>query len=124
MGFANPYKLAAALALLPAAFAQGPAILAVAQPQKVPAKHNADVTAKIAVSIAAGYHVNSNAPHEGYLIPLRLTWIAAPLTVETVTFPKARDEKYSFSEEPLSVFTGDFAITTKFKVPADALSGP
>jgi hypothetical protein len=96
----------------------------VAQPQKVSAKRNADVTAKIDVSIAAGYHVNSNAPHEAYLIPLRLTWIAAPLTVETVIFPKARDEKYSFSEEPLSVFTGNFEIATKFKVPADALNGP
>jgi hypothetical protein len=124
MGFVNSCKLVAFLTLLPAALAQSPAILTVAQPQKVAAKRNTDVTAKIDVSIAAGYHVNSNAPHEAYLIPLRLTWIAAPLSVETVTFPKARDEKYSFSEEPLSVFTGNFEIATKFKVPADALSGP
>jgi thioredoxin:protein disulfide reductase len=124
MGFVNSCKLAAVLALVPAAFAQAPVILVVAQPQKVAAKRNGDVTAKIDVSIAAGYHVNSNAPHEAYLIPLRLTWTPAPLTVETVTFPKARDEKYSFSDEPLSVFTGNFEIATKFKVPADALSGP
>ena len=124
MGFVNSCKLAAILWLLPAAFAQSPTILTVAQPQKVAAKRNTDVTAKIDVSIAAGYHVNSNAPHEAYLIPLRLTWTPAPLTVETVTFPKARDEKYAFSEEPLSVFTGNFEIATKFKVPADALSGP
>jgi len=124
MAFANCSRLAAILLFLPAAFAQSPAILTVAQPQKVVAKRNTDVTAKIDVSIAAGYHVNSNAPHEAYLIPLRLTWTLAPLTVEAVTFPKARDEKYSFSEEPLSVFTGNFDIATKFKVPADALSGP
>jgi len=124
MGFVNSFKLAAVLLLLPAAFAEGPVILTVAQPQKVAAKRNADVTAKIDVSIADGYHVNSNAPHEAYLIPLRLTWTPAPLTVETVTFPKARDEKYSFSDEPLSVFTGNFEIATKFKVPADALNGP
>ena len=124
MGFVSSCKLAAILALVHAALAQGPAILTVAQPQKITAKRNTDVTAKIDVSIAAGYHVNSNAPHEAYLIPLRLTWTPAPLTVETVTFPKARDEKYSFSEEPLSVFTGNFEIATKFKVPADALGGP
>ncbi len=123
MAFVNCSRLAAILLFLSAAFAQGPAILTVAQPQKVAAERNADVTAKIDVSIAAGYHINSNAPHEAYLIPLRLTWTPAPLTVETVTFPKARDEKYSFSEEPLSVFTGNFDIATKFKVPADALSG-
>jgi Disulphide bond corrector protein DsbC len=124
MGFVNSSKLAAILLFLPAAFAQNNAILTVAQPQKVAAKRNTDVTAKIDVSIAAGYHVNSNAPHEAYLIPLRLTWTPAPLAVETVTFPKASDEKYPFSDQPLSVFTGNFAIATKFKVPADALSGP
>ena len=118
------FKLAAILLFLPAAFAQSGAILTVAQPQKLAAKRNTDVTAKIDVSITAGYHINSNAPHEAYLIPLRLTWTPAPLAVETVTFPKARDEKYQFSEEPLSVFTGNFEIATKFKVPADALSGP
>ena len=117
------FKLAAILLFLPAAFAQSGAILTVAQPQKLAAKRNTDVTAKIDVSITAGYHINSNAPHEAYLIPLRLTWTPAPLAVETVTFPKARDEKYQFSEEPLSVFTGNFEIATKFKVPADALSG-
>ena len=123
MGFVTFSKLAAILLLLPAAFAQSNPILTVAQPQKVTAKRNADLTAKIEVAIAAGYHINSNAPHEAYLIPLRLTWTPAPLAVETVTFPKARDEKYQFSEQPLSVFTGNFEIATKFKVPADALSG-
>jgi hypothetical protein len=124
MGFVNSSKVAAILLLLPAAFAQSTVILTVVQPQKVAAKRNTDVTAKIDVSIAAGYHINSNAPHEAYLIPLRLTWSPAPLTVETVSFPKPRDEKYPFSEQPLSVFTGNFEIATKFKVPADALSGP
>lgn len=32
-------------------------------------------------------------------------------------------EKYAFSEKPLSVFTGDFDITTKFKVPVTAAPG-
>jgi hypothetical protein len=82
------------------------------------------VTAKVAVTLGAGYHVNSNAPHEAYLIPLKLTWTAAPLEVETVTYPKATDEKYQFSpDQPLSVFTGNFDIATKFKVPADASGG-
>ena len=116
MGFVNSSNLAVILLLLPAAFAQSTVILTVAPPQKVAAKRNTDVTAKIEVSIAAGYHINSNTPHEAYLIPLRLTWTPAPLEVETVSFPKPRDEKYSFSEQPISVFTGNFEIATKFKV--------
>lgn len=86
-------------------------------------KRNSEVTAKVAVSVADGYHVNSNAPHEAYLIPLKLTWTAAPLEVEAVSFPKARDEKYEFSDQPLSVYTGPFEIATKFKIPADATGG-
>jgi thiol:disulfide interchange protein DsbD len=105
-------------------FAQSNAILTVAPPQKVAGPHGAELTAKIAVLLGEGYHVNSNAPHEAYLIPLRLTWTPAPLEVETVIYPKARDEKYPFSDQPLSVFTGNFEIATKFKVPVDAVSGP
>ena len=111
------------LLFLPCLCAQSNAILTVAPPQKVVAKRNAEATAKIAVSLRAGYHVNSNAPHEMYLIPLRLAWTAAPLNVETVVYPKAHDEKYPFSEQPLSVFTGNFDIATKFKAPPDAIAG-
>ncbi len=82
------------------------------------------MTAKVAVTLRPGYHVNSDAPHEAYLIPLKLNWTAAPLAVEGVSYPKAHDEKYQFSpDQPLSVFTGSFEITTKFKVPADATGG-
>jgi hypothetical protein len=123
MAFKNCYKLPAILLFLPSLFAQSNAILTVAPPQKVTAKRNANVTARIEVSIAPGYHVNSNAPHETYLIPLKLTWTPAPLEGATVTFPKGQDEKYAFSDQPLSVFTGNIEIATKFKVPADAVSG-
>jgi hypothetical protein len=95
----------------------------VAPPQKVVAKRDSEVTAKVAVALGAGYHVNSNAPHESYLIPLKLTWTAAPLEVAAVTYPKPADEKYPFSPDPLSVYTGNFDIATKFKVPADATGG-
>jgi len=97
----------------------------VAPPQKVAGKRGGEVTAKLALSLGEGYHVNSNTPHEAYLIPLKLTWSATPLEVASITYPKPHDEKYQFSpDEPLSVFTGNFEIVTKFKVPADTTSGP
>jgi hypothetical protein len=105
-------------------FAQSNAILTVAPPEKVVAKRSTEVTAKIAVTLRPGYHVNSDAPHESYLIPLKLNWTATPLEVEAVAYPKAHDEKYQFSpDQPLSVFTGNFEIATKFKVPPNATSG-
>src|ERR1039458_9201883 len=62
-----------------------------------------------------GFHANSNTPSDAYLIPLSLKWTGGPLQVDGVTYPKANLEKYAFSEKPLSVVTGEFSLTTKFK---------
>jgi hypothetical protein len=75
------------------------------------------------VQLANGYHVNTNAPLDPYLIPLRLTWDAAPLEVAGVDYPKGQLEKYQFSEKPLSVYSSDFELVTRFKAPAGAPKG-
>ncbi|MBL8222311.1 MAG: hypothetical protein JNL62_23950 [Bryobacterales bacterium] len=98
-------------------------ILSVAAPPKLLAKKNTTVTAKLSVQLRNGYHVNSNTPSDDYLIPLRLTWTAAPLEMKGVAYPKPKMEKYEFSEKPLSVFTGDFDLVTTFHVPASAAPG-
>lgn len=98
-------------------------ILSVVAPQKLSAHKNVAVSAKITVQLRSGFHVNSNTPADEYLIPLRLSWTAAPLEVKDVSYPKPRMEKYEFSEKPLSVFTGDFDISTNFHVPAAVPNG-
>ena len=70
-----------------------------------------------------GFHANSNTPTDDYLIPLTLKWTGGPLQADGITYPKAEQEKYTFSDKPLSVVTGEFSISTKFKVPADAPTG-
>lgn len=93
-------------------------------PQKLTAKRGAAVEAKIAVSVEPGFHVNSNTPSDAYLIPLKLTWTpGGALEPGAVVYPKPEMEKYAFSDKPLSVFTGDFNVTAKFKVPATAPFG-
>lgn len=87
-------------------------------------KRGGTAEAKISVKLQPGYHVNSNTPSENYLIPLRLTWAAGPLESLSVMFPKPTMEKYEFSEKPLSVFTGNFDVVTKFKTAAGAPAGP
>jgi len=83
------------------------------------------VDAKIPVSVLSGYHVNSDKPTLDYLIPLKLTWTSTgALEGGTVTFPKPQLEKYDFEEKPLSVFTGNFDLTARFKVKPDAAAGP
>ncbi|MGH9672433.1 MAG: protein-disulfide reductase DsbD domain-containing protein [Bryobacteraceae bacterium] len=88
------------------------------------ALRGATASVAIKVELRDGYHVNSNTPSDEYLIPLRLTWNAAPLQVASVEFPKPRMEKYSFSEQPLSVFVEGFQISTRLRTPSSAPLGP
>jgi hypothetical protein len=92
--------------------------------QTLKAKAGATVDAKVSLQLREGYHVNSNTPSDSYLIPLKLTWTPGTLEAAGVTYPKPLMEKYSFSPTPLSVFSGTFDLTTKFKVPATAAIGP
>lgn len=87
-------------------------------------KRGATLEVKTPVRLKDGYHVNSNTPSEAYLIPLRLTWAQGTLQTVEVLFPKPRMENYAFSPKPLSVFTGDFQLVTKFKASASAPTGP
>jgi DsbC/DsbD-like thiol-disulfide interchange protein len=106
-------------------WAQGKQYLNAEAPQRLLVKRGASAEAKIAVSILPGFHVNSNKPSADYLIPLKLTWTpGGALEPGEVAFPKPQMEKYEFSEEPLSVFTGDFDLIAKFTVPAGASQGP
>lgn len=116
----------AAAALSPAPLplaAQNSQVLSVAPPRTVIARKGARAEVKLAVSLREGYHANSNTPSEDYMIPLKLTWNAAPLEVEDTIYPKAKLEKYDFADKPLSVFSGDFVVLTRFQTPASAPSG-
>ena len=107
------------------AAAQPAAVLSVAgSPPAVQAKIGATLEAKLPLQLRAGYHVQSNTPTDKYLIPLRLTWNQGPLEAVAVSYPKPQMEKYAFSEMPQSVFSGNFDLTTKFKVPPNAIAGP
>jgi thiol:disulfide interchange protein DsbD len=110
-------RLCSAFLLASSLFPQPVNPLTIDPPQKVTVQRGKSTTLKVQARIATGYHVNSNTPHEDYLIPLRLTLAASPLVVEAIKYPAPHDEKYSFSEKPLSVLTGDFAILVTVKAP-------
>ncbi len=92
-------------------------------PMSVMGKRGATVAAKVHARMREGYHCNSNTPSDEYLIPLKLTWAAANVQVSEIKYPKPSMEKYTFSEKPLSVYSGSFEIVTDFKIPADAKPG-
>lgn len=116
--------LAASL-FLPSLFAQGSGYLAAGEAAKAVGKRDEALQVKIPVRIQPGFHVNSNTPSEEYLIPLKLTWTeTGALRPGEVSYPKPTLEKYEFAPTPLSVFTGNFEVTAKFKVAPDAQAGP
>ena len=98
-------------------------VLTVAPPEKVTAKIGSTTQVKVSLEVRTGYHCNSNKPLDDYLIPLKLTWAQGPLESPEVTYPAPQMEKYSFSPTPLSVYTGNFDLMTKFKVSASATPG-
>jgi thiol:disulfide interchange protein DsbD len=104
---------------------QSSGYLSAGEPQKVSGKRNAALRVKIPLAVKEGYHVNSNQPSEEYLIPLKLTWTEmGALEGGAVTYPKPALEKYEFSEQPISVYTGSFDLVADFKVAPKAPAGP
>ncbi len=79
---------------------------------------------KLPVAVRPGYHVNSNAPEEDYLIPLRVTWTGAAAKPEQTVYPHAKHERFAFSMKPLATFSGTFDVITKFKADPNAHPGP
>jgi len=110
-------------ALSPSLRAQGNAVLSAAPAERLNIKRGSTAELRIKAQLQPGFHVNSNTPADEYLIPLKLTWAKEPIDVEQVTYPKPELEKYAFSANPVSVFSGNFEIVTRFKAPANAPPG-
>jgi thiol:disulfide interchange protein DsbD len=72
----------------------------------------------LVVEISDGYHINSNRPGDKNLIATALKFDRTPgLTTTAVTYPRAKMQKFEFSQKPLSVFEGKVT----FKLAARAL---
>lgn len=95
--------------------------VAVLPPAQVVAHPGAVVTQQTRVTVQSGFHVNSDKPTDEYVIPLKLTWTSGPLTIESITYPKP--EKIKVGPETLTVFTGDFNIESRFRVPRQVPPG-
>ncbi|MEO5952010.1 MAG: protein-disulfide reductase DsbD domain-containing protein [Chloroflexia bacterium] len=112
------FLLSSALLLVSSCFAQSITAVSIDPVQRVTVERGKSSTIKVHAKVAQGYHVNSNKPHEDYLIPMRVTLTADPLVAEAIKYPAGHDEKYEFSEKPLNVITGDFDLMITVKAPA------
>ena len=95
--------------------------LTVAPPEQLAVKRGTMATETLKVTIAPGYHVNSDKPKDEFLIPLKLTWTGEAL--QPVSFKYPAPEEIKVGADSLVVFTGNFNIETEFKVPQNAATG-
>lgn len=81
-------------------------------------KRGGAVQIAVAIDVDEGYHINSNRPAEKYLIPTSLKFDRIDgITTSPIIYPKAKLQKFEFSQKPLSVFEGK----TTLKLTARAL---
>jgi DsbC/DsbD-like thiol-disulfide interchange protein len=95
--------------------------VSVEPPARIVAHPGSIVTEQLKVDVQAGFHVNSDKPKDEYVIPLKLTWLSGPLTIDSVSYPKP--EEIKVGNQMLTVFTGSFTIQSRFTVPQQAQPG-
>lgn len=80
--------------------------------------------AVVRLNIAGGFHVNSNAPGDKFVIPTRLDAApAAGIKAGAPVYPDGVKKKFPFSEQPLSVYEGEVAIRLPLSAEAGASKG-
>ena len=78
----------------------------------------------VKVKIEDKWHINSNKPYDEFLIPTELTIDKnANFKLVKVVYPKGEDYKFSFSDNPLSVWEKEVVIGTVVKVNDDVKPG-
>ncbi|HEU4389236.1 MAG TPA: protein-disulfide reductase DsbD domain-containing protein [Blastocatellia bacterium] len=85
-------------------------------------KQGSSFQTAIVLEIQSGYHVNSNRPADPSLIPtaLKLDRLQG-FTLGVVTYPRGATRKFSFSDQPLSVYEG--TVVLKFSAKAAPSAG-
>jgi hypothetical protein len=119
--------LAGVLTYLAAAQQPGQAVptVEVAPVGKVQVRAGATAKVDLDFRIVSEFHINSNKPKSELLIPttLRLN-TTDPIKISSVTYPAGQDMSFPFApSDKLSVYSGDFTITTVIKALPTATNG-
>ncbi len=75
--------------------------------------------------IKAGWHVNSHTPKEDFLIPTEVLFKPERgIPLSPVQYPKHKETKFSFSDQPLAVYEGRAVFLVSGTVDEKAAAGP
>lgn len=73
-------------------------------------ERNSQLKVVLKASVENGWHINSDKPHEDFLIATKVISTDKKFPLAKVEFPKAQDKTLGISDKPVSVFEGNFVI--------------
>ncbi len=79
---------------------------------------------KLELTIAPGFHINSNQPGDEMLVPTSVELKKDPAyEIKEIIFPEGKKKKFKFSDKPISVYEGEVTIKIKLELPEN-ICGP
>lgn len=82
-------------------------------------KRGGSAKGTIVMNIPGGLHVNSNRPSSEFAIPTVVSVSAKGAKVSTVKYPRGKNRKFEFSENPLNVYENRAVFNFNVNVPAN-----
>jgi thiol:disulfide interchange protein DsbD len=83
-----------------------------------------EVKVEVKVSVSPTWHINSNKPHDDFLIPSKLEIVSSEkIKLAKVDYPQGKEIKFDFSEKPLSVYENEVTFAALLKIPAEIREG-
>ena len=115
------------LVLASSAWAQsgrGPSVTMAPVPQ-VSAQQAKQTTVSLSFRVAPGFHINSNAPKDEFLIPTALKMDPpTDIVLGKIEYPEGKDVAFPFSPDTkLNVYSGDFTINLSVHPLASVVPG-
>ena len=77
----------------------------------------------IVMTIPAGLHVNSNRPISQYAIPTSVRVTAVGVRIAAINYPRGKNRKFQFSDEPINVYQGRIVFRFAVRVPQNYAAG-
>jgi len=76
------------------------------------------------ITVAGGWHINSDKPNEDFLVPTQISIdSAAGFKLSKIIYPKPKSINLSISDKPLSVFEGEVYAGGTVKIPEQIKTG-
>lgn len=82
-------------------------------------KRGGSERAVIIMDIPAELHVNSNRPNSEYSIPTTIKISGTGIRLSRINFPRGKNRKFEFSDNPVNVYEGRVAFPFTVTVPAN-----